>query len=206
MLPRACSSEISSGPPSTCPEFAGARRRRRRPVQQFQPRSDVETSPRMSFSSMTPPNADRNSILSYCDTPVFCSPMPRWTLIAQRSVHGACELHQHAVSRGLSDAAAMFGDGGIDEGFSERLVSACLLRRGPSGGYNQRHLPPVQLVWHGSFGLSQLLSKKFSRQQQTNNGGGYHGGSANLLPGKTEVIMGDVSHRYGDHYGRRRTH
>jgi hypothetical protein len=70
----------------------------------------------------------------------------------------------------------------------------------------QRHLPPARPVRYGSFGLSQLLSEKFSRQQQTNNGGGYHGGSANLPPGKTEVIMGDVSHRYGDHYGRRRTH
>ena len=37
------------------------------------------------------------------------------------SVHGACELGQHAVSGGLDDVSAMFGDGGIDERFPEGL-------------------------------------------------------------------------------------
>src|SRR5439155_20402429 len=37
------------------------------------------------------------------------------------SVHGAWELDQHAVSGGLNDTAAMFGDAGIDQRFPERL-------------------------------------------------------------------------------------
>jgi hypothetical protein len=37
------------------------------------------------------------------------------------SLHGASELDQHAVSSGLDDAAMMFGDGGVDERFPERL-------------------------------------------------------------------------------------
>jgi hypothetical protein len=40
---------------------------------------------------------------------------------ATRSIHHAGEFHQHAVARGLDDAAAMCGDGWIDEGFSDRL-------------------------------------------------------------------------------------
>jgi hypothetical protein len=40
---------------------------------------------------------------------------------AAGSVHGACELDQHAVSGGFNDTAAMFGDGRIDKHFPERL-------------------------------------------------------------------------------------
>ena len=40
---------------------------------------------------------------------------------AAGSVHGACELDQHAVSGGLNDTAVMYGDGGIDQRFPERL-------------------------------------------------------------------------------------
>jgi hypothetical protein len=40
------------------------------------------------------------------------------------SVHGARELGQHAVSSGLDDVSATFGDSGIDERFPERLELA----------------------------------------------------------------------------------
>ena len=43
---------------------------------------------------------------------------------ASRCVHGAGELNQHAVARGLDDAAAMLDDLGIDKSFSECLQLA----------------------------------------------------------------------------------
>ena len=64
----------------------------------------------------------RNSILLSCGTSAFCAAMPRWTSTAQRDgIDGAGELDQHAVAGGLDDAAPMVGDGGIDEGLSDRL-------------------------------------------------------------------------------------
>jgi hypothetical protein len=38
-----------------------------------------------------------------------------------RSIDCAGKLHQHAVAGGFDDVAAMFGDGGIEERFPERL-------------------------------------------------------------------------------------
>ena len=61
-----------------------------------------------------------------------------------RCIDGAGKLDQHAVAGGLDDAAAMFGDCGVDKRLSETpsVAPACLPRQHQSSGYNRRHPPP----------------------------------------------------------------